>query len=198
MRTIGLFSLRRAATVSAAWALALGLFATESRGDPTPSQIAAARELGRAGVAAARTGDCATAVDRLTRAEALYHAPTTAEPLGECQVKLGRIVAGTETLSKVVHEQLPSSASPLWTAAQARAKEVLDQALPRLGRLRLYVERPAGAGNPEVTVNGERMDPALLENDRPTNPGLTTIRASAPGTPRSGRSRFKTARLGAS
>src|SRR5262245_54021747 len=93
-----------------------------------PDQIAVARALGRAGVAEAEVGDCEAAVAKLARAEALFHAPTTAEPLGECQIKLGKILLGTDTLQKLVHEQLPANAPPAFVAAQQRAREVLAQA----------------------------------------------------------------------
>src|SRR5712671_5018105 len=73
---------------------------------PTASDIANARTLGVEGVEAADRGDCTTAIDRLWRAESLYHAPTILGRLGECQVALGKLVAGTETLQRVVREPI--------------------------------------------------------------------------------------------
>jgi hypothetical protein len=161
--------------------LLVGTFAATSRADATPDQIAAARALGRAGVAEMEAGDCAAAVAKLSRAEVLYHAPTTAEPLGECQIAMGKIVAGTETLTKLVHETLAAAAPPAFVAAQARARDALARAAPKIAKLRLHVSAPASAGQPVVTIDGEPVNAALLDNDRPTDPGAHDIRATAPG-----------------
>src|SRR6516162_7627595 len=72
--------------------------------DPSPADVNAARELGKEGIKLADSGKCDQAIDRFTRAEKLYHAPSVLERLGECQVKTGKLVAGTESLQRVVHE----------------------------------------------------------------------------------------------
>ena len=66
--------------------------------------IAAARSLGIQGVKLAEEGKCKEAIEKLERAEALYHAPTILGRLGECQVQVGQIVRGTENLNKVVRD----------------------------------------------------------------------------------------------
>jgi hypothetical protein len=166
---------------AASFAAALLLTAGIAHAEPTASQIAAARELGKAGVMAAQAGDCATAVDKLSRAEALYSAPTQALPLGECLVKLGKIVAGTEVLNRLVRQQLPPNSSPSWFAAQTKAKEVLAAATPKIAKLKIHVQTPPGSGTPQVTIDNEPMDAALLDNDRPSDPGTRAIRVTATG-----------------
>src|SRR4051794_2279405 len=59
---------------------------------PDPTTIAAARALAVQGVRLARAGQCAEAVDKLERAEALRHSIVVAEQLGECYVEQGRLV----------------------------------------------------------------------------------------------------------
>src|SRR5690606_8120785 len=71
---------------------------------------AAARTLGTEGIKLANAGDCESAIDKLARAEALYHAPTILGRLGECQVALGKLVEGTENLNRVIREPLPANA----------------------------------------------------------------------------------------
>src|SRR5438132_180639 len=72
--------------------------------------VAAARSLGILGVQLADAGKCPEAIEKLERAESLYHAPTILGRLGECRVNVGQVVQGTEDLNRVVREQLPANA----------------------------------------------------------------------------------------
>ena len=56
------------------------------------ADVAAARELAIEGLKLAETGQCIPAVDRLSRAEKLHHAPIVLGRLGECEIAIGRIV----------------------------------------------------------------------------------------------------------
>jgi hypothetical protein len=155
---------------------------------PAAGDIALARSLGLEGVQLADAGNCAAAIDKLQRAEALYHAPTMLGRLGECQVRVGKIVAGTETLQRVVREPLQPKAPKAFVDAQARAQKVLDAALPKLAKLKIHVEAPPGV-RPVVKLDGEPVSSASLDVDRPADPGSHQIEASAPG--------FKTAKTDA-
>jgi hypothetical protein len=146
---------------------------------PQAESIAAARSLGTQGIKLADAGDCNGAIDKLSRAESLYHAPSILGRLGECQVKVGQIVLGTENLNRVVREQLAPNAPKAFRDAQERAKGVLSNALPKIGRLTVRVE-PADA-NPVVTVAGAEVPAALLGVERPTDPGTHEVVVSAPG-----------------
>lgn len=140
---------------------------------------AAARTLGTEGIKLANAGDCAGAVDKLARAEALYHAPTILGRLGECQVALGKLVEGTENLNRVIREPLPANAPPAYAQARDRAQGVLDAALPRIAKLKIIVE-PNVEGL-EVLVGDKPVPSALLGAERPTDPGTHQIVARAPG-----------------
>src|SRR4051812_8989456 len=58
------------------------------------SVTAAARALAVEGVKLAQADRCGEAIDKLERAEKLHHAPIVLTRLGECYIKLGRLVEG--------------------------------------------------------------------------------------------------------
>jgi hypothetical protein len=132
------------------------------------------------GVHLADSGDCTAAVPKLEAAERLYHAPTTLERLGECQIALGKIVAGTESLNRVVREPLAASAPQAFVTAQQRASQALAAARHRIGTLRVHVEG-APTSSVQVTVDGASVPSALFDASRPTDPGTHDVRATAQG-----------------
>ncbi len=146
----------------------------------SPEDIASARALGIEGVRLAEAGDCASAIPKLQAAENLYHAPTTLERLGECEISVGHLVAGTETLNRVVREALPASAPPAFLNAQHRATQLLATAQPRIGKLRIHVEG-APADKVAVTVDGANVPSALFDAERATDPGTHEVKATAAG-----------------
>jgi hypothetical protein len=160
--------------------LATLLAAREALADATPAEIAAARQLGTEGVHLADAGRCDQAIEKLARAEALYHAPTILGRLGECQVKQGKLVEGTENLQKVVREQLDPKAPTAFVKAKERAKKVLDAALPRIGKLKIVVVAPPGT-EVSVKIDGEPVSSAFVGQDRPTDPGEHFVEATAQG-----------------
>ena len=159
--------------------LSLALLTSALPAQAQEENVAAARSLGVQGVKLAEEGKCKEAIEKLERAEALYHAPTILGRLGECQVNVGLIVKGTENLNKVVREQLPANAPKAFVDAQARARGVLDQALPRIAFLTVNIE-PAGTAV-DVTVGGTPVPRALIGAERPTDPGTHEVVASAQG-----------------
>lgn len=159
-------------------ALALSLTAPAAASDAESK--AAARELAQEGITLARGGKCGDALPKLERAEKLFHAPTILVWIGECQIQLGELVVGTETLNRVVREQLAADAPQAFKDAQTHAQTLLDQTQPRIARLTIEVgpERPADL---KVTVSGKDVPDAMLGVARPTNPGSVEIVATAPG-----------------
>lgn len=144
------------------------------------ANTATARALGIEGVTLADAGKCRDAIEKLERAEQLRHAPTTATRLGECEIEVGKLVAGTERLQRVVREPLPPNAHPAFVAAVARAQKSLDAALPRIPAVRISVLAPAGA-RIALTIDGEPTPTAVLDTSRRIDPGTHRIEASAPG-----------------
>jgi hypothetical protein len=171
--------LRFSAVVALGLVGALGVAGPARAQDSQAENIAAARSLGIEGVQLAEAGKCDQAIEKLNRAESLYHAPTILDRLGECQVNVGQIVVGSENLNRVVREQLAANAPKAFRDAQARAQKALDAALPRIAHLTVLVE-PKEA-KITVTVGGTPVPPALIGAERPTDPGMHEVVASAPG-----------------
>ncbi len=169
----------RAILLSSTLALTLCVrtsFAQES----SAADISAARALGTEGVKLADSGKCDEAIDKLARAEKLFHAPTTQGRLGECQVKLGKLVEGSETLNRVTRDALAPNAPPAFAAAQKRAATLLAEVRPRIPQLTISVDAPSSAVL-TVTIDGQNVPVANLGTSRPTDPGTRSIQVSAPG-----------------
>jgi hypothetical protein len=170
-------SLALTGSLLAALSVAPGVMAQST---PSPEDMAAARTLGTEGVKAADSGDCAGAIPKLAAAEKLFHAPTTLDRLGECEIKVGKLVAGTEHLNRVVREQLAPNAPAAFVTAQKRAQDALGPALPRIAKLKIHVDG-VPADKVTATVDGAPVLNALFDAGRPTDPGNHDVQASAPG-----------------
>ena len=131
------------------------------------------------GIKLADSGDCKGAIEKLSRAESLYHAPSILARLGECQVNVGQVVMGTENLNRVVREELAANAPKAFRDAQERAKGVLNTALPKIAHLTVRVDPPDAKA--QVTVAGAAIPSALIGIERPTDPGTHEVTVSAPG-----------------
>jgi hypothetical protein len=150
--------------------------------NPTDDDKAAARPFAIEGLRLAQEGDCREAIDRLERAEALVHAPITGLPLGQCRIRLGKLVAGAEALVRVLREPVPSGAPAAWLQAKEYAQAALDAVQPRIARLRFHVSTPPGVeANPEVTVDGEAVLPGFFERGLPIDPGVHHVAVHQPG-----------------
>lgn len=147
--------------------------------DDSAADIAAARALAVDGLKLADAGRCADAIDKLARAEKLHHAPIVLGRLGECQIAQGKIVDGTENLRRMLREPMPANPQPGLVKAHTRAQAVLDAAKPKIAGLTISVKGPHE--NLSVTVDGQAVPPALLDAERPSDPGEHVIEASAPG-----------------
>lgn len=153
--------------------------ASASHADEAAENIAAARTLGIQGVQLADAGKCPEAIEKLTRAEALHHAPTILGRLGECQVNVGEVVTGTENLNMVVREVLPANAPKVFRDAQERAQKVLTAATPKIAYLVIRIT-PADV-KASVAVAGKSVPAALFGAERPTDPGTHQVTATAEG-----------------
>jgi hypothetical protein len=149
--------------------------------EPSSAETAAARALAVDGLKLAEAGKCSDAVDKLARAEKLHHSAIVQGRLGECQIQLGKLVDGTENLRKMLREPVPPNPSAALTKARERAQTALDGAKPKIAFLMISVKGLKEAGTATVTVDGENVPAALLDADRPTDPGDHVIEASAPG-----------------
>lgn len=171
--------------VAAMAVAALSTFALSALADDDPSAIAAARTIGVEGLKLAEAGNCKDAIEKLDRAEKLHHAPTTQFKLGECHIKLGHLVLGTEHLRRLTRETLEPKAPAAFGLAQKNAQKLLDETSPRIAQLHVDVALPPGV-QPTISIDGEVVPAALAEIDRPTDPGPHTVEAIAPGHKKTG------------
>jgi hypothetical protein len=141
---------------------------------------AAARDLAREGIRLAQEGKCNEALDPLTRAEALFHAPTILTWLGQCQIEIGRLVEGTENLNRVVREKTAPEAPDAYLQAKKRAAVLIETTLPKIAKLTIVIE-PKDAGDLIISVNGRTISSALIGAPRPSDPGKQLVSVSAPG-----------------
>jgi hypothetical protein len=148
--------------------------------EDSSADIAAARSLAVEGLKLADAGRCADAIDKLTRAEKLHHAPIVLARLGECQVQQGKIVEGTENLRRVLREPVPANPSAALTRARDQAESTLEAAKPKIAALTISVSGQQGKAI-SVTVDGRPVQAALLDAERPTDPGEHVVEASATG-----------------
>lgn len=153
--------------------------ASTARADDAAENVAAARTLGIQGVQLADAGKCPEAIEKLQRAESLHHAPTILGRLGECQVNVGEVVAGTENLNMVVREPLAANAPKVFYDAQDRAQKVLTAATPKIAHLVIRIT-PSDV-KASVAVAGKPVPTALLGAERPTDPGTHQVTATAEG-----------------
>ncbi len=156
-----------------------------ARADATAEEKAAARELALAGIELAQRGKCLEALDPLLRAEQLFHAPTILTWIGRCQIEMGRLVEGSETLRDVVREQLPADApAPFWEA-QKTAERLIAETAPRIGRLTIHVRtktgEPKNSDALQVKIDGALLALALVGAPRPTDPGRHRIEVALDG-----------------
>ncbi|MEO8182436.1 MAG: hypothetical protein ABI895_26670 [Deltaproteobacteria bacterium] len=150
--------------------------------DADAAETAAARSIALEGIKLADAGHCDEAIDKLARAEKLHHAPVVLGRLGECQIAQGRLVEGTENLRKVLREALPAEPSSVLVRARERAAAVLERAKGRIGALNIVVRNgPRDSAELRIVVDGQPMNVALLDADRPADPGEHVIEATAPG-----------------
>ncbi len=169
-------------TLAASLVLGSGLLApciAHADGDEA-NETAAARQLAVDGVKLAQADQCPDAVDKLERAEKLKHSTIVLRYLGECQVKVGRWVEGSESLRKLLREPLPENASPALEQAYDSAANTLRDVKPRIPSMRVVVNAPREA-ELKLKVDGKDVATTVLGVALPTDPGDHQVEVFAPG-----------------
>ena len=145
---------------------------------PTAADKSTARQLAIEGNKALGEKDYATAADRYSRAEQLYHAPTLLIGLARSYNGLGKFVEAYEAYNRVLREPLGSDASKAFRKAQEEAKAEIGPVEKKIAHATITV---LGAENPTVLLDGEPLDSAGLGVKRPVNPGEHEVKASERG-----------------
>jgi hypothetical protein len=143
-------------------------------------ETAAARALAVDGVKLAQADQCGEAIDKLDRAEKLKHSAIVLSHLGQCQVKLGKWVEGSESLRKMVREPLPENPSPALEEAYRKAQATLRDLKPRIPSVRIMVAAPREA-SVTLKMDGQEVPSTVIGVALPADPGDHVIEVSAPG-----------------
>jgi hypothetical protein len=156
--------------------LALAAPRARAGGDPTVQARALAQEAGDL-LDAKKYAD---ALDRVMRAEALYHAPTHELMMGQAQEGLGHPAAALAIFEKLAAEPIPAAAPHAFVEAQQAGKERLRALLARVPSLLVVVRGLRPGQHADVRVDGEpfAIDAAAA---RPADPGSHVVIVSVEG-----------------
>jgi hypothetical protein len=166
-RRLARFALSLALTSS----LALAAAPSSAQSD---QEKAAARELAMQGAAALAGKQYAQALDLVTRAQALFNAPTHLLMIAEAQAGLGHYVAAQEAYLKVIRADLPPNAAPAFKKAQVTAKDELPAVEAKIAQLRIVLDG-IGTRSPTVKMDDQPVPAALLGVYQPVDPGKHQI-----------------------
>jgi PEGA domain len=147
---------------------------------PSDSDRAAARELAMQGAQLQQAGNCAEAVDRFARAEAIFPAPTNLLHEAQCEAVLGKLVEAAEHYRLVVRTPLPAGSPNAFVQAQQQAATELAQVEPRIPSIRIIV-RPRAPQGTTIKIDEQEVSPAYVGVERPTDPGAHSVVLQAPG-----------------
>ncbi len=174
MRCLSLRPLRRIATGT----LVAGLLAMSApaSADPTAADVLLARQLGNEGIELANKGECEPAIVKLQRAETIHHAPTLLVRIGECQMKLGKLVEALSTLDRAAREQLGPTPPKAFVTAQQRAQTLVNEIRLKLGTLR--VDASGSRQGVSFRIDGDELKEAALGLERPIGPGTHVVEAT--------------------
>lgn len=164
--------------LTASVALASVLASAVAWSQPSDADKSTARALGQEAVAALDKKDFTTALDRFTRADSLFHAPTLALGIAQSLVGLGRFVSANEAYNKLIREGAPAGSPPAFVEAVETAKKEQAALQPRIPSVVLTVE---GAKDPVVTIDNEPVPAAALGVRRVVDPGKHVAKATAAG-----------------
>ena len=135
--------------------------------DDDAATRAAARKLAEDGVAALERGDAGTATQKLDKAYRMLAVPSVALWSARALAKRGALIEAAERYRECA--RLPASGeAAVQEQAKADAQKELDELLPRIPALIIEV---TGAAPEAVTLDGQRVPPDLLGEERPVNPG---------------------------
>ncbi|HEY5957106.1 MAG TPA: hypothetical protein VIV60_11155 [Polyangiaceae bacterium] len=136
---------------------------------PSDSARGAARRLGTEGLAAYDQGDFDVALDKLERAYAVMKIPSVGLWSARAMVKKGRLVQASERYLEISRIAVEPS-DKMQSRAQTDAVRERNELLPRVPQLTILAPG-IDVETSEVTLDGERIAPALLGVPSPVNPG---------------------------
>ena len=141
-----------------------------------------ARELARHGAEAFDQKDYATALDRFTRAEALFRAPSIVVMRARSLAALGRLMEALDAFEQTQRMPLAGNAPSAFRDAVHDAEREGEELRKRVPHLTLRVRTEDGDQQDlRVQLDGKDVPAPLLDVERPVDPGTHEIMAAAPG-----------------
>lgn len=162
--------------IAAALVASVGLLTVAPAWAQTDDDRAGARVAATEGVKAINEKRWADAADLFTRAESLVHSPVHLLYLARAQEKLGRLVKARENYNRVIRERIGADSPEAFRQAQASAQQEVGAVEARLAAVTLTVQ--GEKGQVTVTMDGEKVPPALIGLPLPVDPGEHTFQAS--------------------
>lgn len=165
-------------------ATCLFLHAPTTLATPPETEVGSARDAARAlaeeGLALIDGGQLEAGIDKLLRAEAMFHAPTHHLFLARAYAQLGKLGRAESHYRRLVDEALPNYAPDAFREAQELGRQELAVLGPRVPHVRVLVTG-AKPGDVEVEVDGVRV--ARWSDPIPVDPGAHRIAVTAAGSP---------------
>jgi hypothetical protein len=154
-------------------------WASPARGQVNDAERAVARQLFHEGDDLQRAGKFADALDKFTRAESAFSAPTNVVRIAECQAALGQLVESAESYRATLRMPVPPGSPAAFQAALDQAKTELAQVEPRVPKLVVTIA-PAGVAGVDVQIDSQHVSAALVGEPIPLDPGAHQVIVSAP------------------
>lgn len=139
-----------------------------------------ARELAKDGIKAYDANDPTKALELLTEAEGLFHAPTHTLYIARSQAKLGKLVEAKATYQKLAAEDLGTKPPEIFVKAKESGKTELAALESRIPKIGIEVV-PADAKGLIVTLNGDPLPADKMRGTIEVNPGTYTLVAKGDG-----------------
>jgi hypothetical protein len=158
---------------------ALVLFTAGASFAQSPDEVSRARALALEALENIKSNDYKAAIEKVTEAEKLYHAPTHILILAQAQEGLGHLADAAATYDRLIAEPLPESAPEPFRKAQGTAKERLRVLLARVPSV-LVAVKGVSPSKASGTIDGKKIDLAAESAIR-LDPGEHAIRVEAPG-----------------
>ena len=146
----------------------------------THQERSVARSNAQSGLTAFENGDHDKAIEHLTRAESVVHAPTHLLYIARSHVAAGRLLEGQEFYLTVINETLPEGASGVFVEAQDTAAIELRELMGRLSKVNIKIIGGAPAGL-RITIDDVELPNIAVGVATPVNPGRHVVEATAPG-----------------
>jgi hypothetical protein len=135
-----------------------------------------AREIAKQGLADYDHGQYAEAFDRLSRAYQIVQVPTLPLFMARASAKLGKLIEASELYLEATRLTAAEGDVAEQLKARAEAAQERTALLPRIPKVVVQIAG-ADAKVVEVTIDGQRVPPALFQPGQLVNPGSRRVTA---------------------